>query len=149
MDQNARTSSDAADLATPFPFTTTAMHNAAENFTETPLSPDQAWRRIDRWSKERTEVGILFWSRTANLYTSAVIESAKDGRLRLRAGGILVSFQLQGAAFAYGPIQTWPRWPSPPVVPVIALQVTFENGDYLALAEGMTPPSFSSPLLPS
>jgi len=86
---------------------------------------------FDQWQKRGQEIGVIFWSRSANLYTLAVVESAKNNRIQLRNGEARASFNLTGAVFKYGPMQTWPRWPSPPIVEVAALRAEFENGDYL------------------
>ena len=91
---------------------------------------------------------MIFWGRSANLYTMGTVTSLKNGRLELKGDLARASFNLTGASFKYGPMQTWPRWPSPPIVEMNALRAEFANGDYLALAEGLTPGSISSPMLP-
>ena len=103
---------------------------------------------MHRWRNHRHEIGVIFWGRSANVYTLGLIESASHGRIELTGSGARASFNLTGASFRFGPMQTWPRWPSPPIVEVNALRVEFENGDYLALAEGLAPPPISSPSLP-
>lgn len=100
------------------------------------------------WKSRRNESGIVFWGRSASVYTLGLVESASNGRIQIRGDGARVSFNLAGASFKYGPMQTWPRWPSPPIIEVNALRAEFEDGDYLALAEGLTPPPLSSPSLP-
>ncbi|MBC8164755.1 MAG: hypothetical protein H7Y20_02650 [Bryobacteraceae bacterium] len=69
--------------------------------------------------------------------------------LEARGRAPYTSFNLVGVSFKYAPMQTWPRWPSPPIVEVTALRAEFENGDYLALAEDLThhrsPPHHSRP----
>lgn len=119
-----------------------------EDYSGTPIEPHQAWEIFDRWKNGRNEIGIIFWGRSANVYTLGLIESASNGRIQLRGDGARASFNLVGASFKYGPMQTWPRWPAPPIIEVNALRAEFENGDYLALAEGLTPPPISSPSLP-
>jgi hypothetical protein len=118
-------------------------------YSGTPIEMNEAWKIFDRWRNQRQEVGIIFWGRSANVYTLGFIESATNGRVQIQGNGARASFNLVGASFKYGPMQTWPRWPSPPIVEVTALRAEFENGDYLALAEGLTPPPISSPSLPS
>jgi len=74
--------------------------------------------------------------------------SARGGRLLLKGDTVRACFNLTGATFFYGPIQTWPRWPGPPVVEVVAVQATLENGDWLALADGLRPESLPNRSLP-
>ena len=93
-------------------------------------------------------IGIIFWSRSGNVYTRGVVESVNKGRVQFRGEGALASFQLTGVNFKYGPMQTWPRWPSPPIVEVNALRAEFENGDYLVMAHGLTPAQVQGPSLP-
>ena len=119
-----------------------------EDYSGTPIETHQAWEILDRWMSGRKEIGIIFWGRSANVYALGLVESATNGRIQLRGDGARASFNLVGASFKYGPMQTWPRWPSPPIVEVNALRAVFENGDYVALAEGLTPPPISSPSLP-
>ena len=102
---------------------------------------------FERWKSSHQEIGVIFWGRSANLYTLAVIQSAKNGRIQLKGEAAQASFDLAGASFKYGPMQMWPRWPSPPIVDVQALRAEFKNGDYLALAEGLMPHPLSSPSL--
>ena len=80
------------------------------------------------------------WERT--------VASLANGQLEIKGAFARASFNLTGASFQYGPMQTWPRWPSPLIVEVNALRAEFANGDYLALAEGVAPDSISSPMLP-
>lgn len=119
-----------------------------QDYAGTPIEPHQAWEILNRWKNGRNEIGIIFWGRSANVYTLGLVESARNGRIQFRGDGARDSFSLIGASFKYGPMQTWPRWPSPPIVDVNALQAEFENGDHLALAEGLTPPPISFPSLP-
>jgi hypothetical protein len=119
-----------------------------KEYSGTPIEAHEAWRMFDRWKNGGQEIGVIFWGRSANLYTLAIVESAKNGRIHLKGGEARASFNLAGAVFKYGPMQTWPRWPSPPIVEVTALRAEFENGDYLALAEGLTPPPLASRSLP-
>ncbi len=119
-----------------------------QDYSGTPLEAHEAWQMLDRWKTQTKELGVVFWSGSANLYTLAKIESAKNGRIQLRGDTARVSFNLTGATFKYGPMQTWPRWPLPPIVEVTALRAELKNGDYLALAEGLTPPVVASVALP-
>ena len=105
-------------------------------YTGTPIQPDQAWHTFDEWKSSRREIGVIFYgSSGASLYTMGFIESARNGKLLLKSDTARASFNLVGANFTFGPVQTWPRWPAPPIVEVIAVQAQLENGDWLALAE--------------
>lgn len=119
-----------------------------EDYSGTPIEAHQAWQMLDRWKSGRNEIGVIFWGRSANIYALGLVESANNGRIHLRGDSARTSFNLIGASFKYGPMQTWPRWPSPPIIEVNALRAEFENGDYLALAEGLTPAPMASPSLP-
>ena len=106
-----------------------------------PIQPDEAWRILDRWRTAKSDVGLIFWGRSGNVYTKAAIRSARNGRLELAGGGCRALFNLAGATFRYGPMQFWPRWPTPQTVELIALRAQFDNGDYLALAQDLPPRS--------
>ena len=69
------------------------------------------------------------------------IESARNGRLALNGEAVRATFNLIGASFAQGPVQTWPKWPSPPIIEVMAIQAQLANGDWLALSDGLRPES--------
>ena len=113
-----------------------------------PIGTDDAWRTFDGWKRKGREIGVIFYGSSGNsLYTMGVIESARGGTLRLKGDSARASFNLARASFVYGPVQTWPRWPSPPIVEVIAVQAQLENGDWLALAEGLRPESLPSRML--
>jgi hypothetical protein len=109
------------------------------------MQPAEAWTVFGRWQAERREIGIIFWGRSGNLYTLARVESARNGRLQLRGEGARASFNLVEATFTYGAMQTWPNWPSPPIVEVMAIQAQLANGDFLALAEGLRPDALPPP----
>lgn len=119
-----------------------------EEYSGKPIETHQAWDILNRWMSCRQEIGVIFWGRAANMYTLGLVEPAGHGRIQFRGERARATFNLTGARFKYGPMQTWPRWPSPPIVEVTALRAEFENGDHLALAEGLTPPPISSPSLP-
>jgi hypothetical protein len=118
-----------------------------DRYSGTPIEAQEAWQMFDRWKNRRQDIGVIFWGRSANLYTMGTVASLTNGRLEIKGALARASFNLTGASFKYGPMQTWPRWPSPPIVEVNALRAEFANGDYLALAEGLTPDSISSPML--
>lgn len=120
-----------------------------DKYSGTPIEVHEAWQMFEQWKSRGQDLGVIFWGRSANLYTAGTIASLKNGRLELEGQFARASFNLTGASFKYDPMQTWPRWPSPPIVEVNALRAEFANGDYLALAEGLTAPSISSPTLPA
>src|SRR6266849_8162004 len=70
------------------------------------------------------------------------VESASNGKLLLKSDTVRASFNLTQANFTYGPVQTWPKWPSPPIVEVIAVQAQLENGDWLASQKAFDPNLF-------
>jgi hypothetical protein len=120
------------------------------DYTGTPIPTDQAWRTFGDWKSSGREIGVIFFGGSgSSLYTMGFVESARDGKLLLKSDAVRASFNLKRATFAYGPIQTWPRWPSPPIVEVIAVQAQLENGDWLALAEGLRPESLPPRTLPA
>jgi hypothetical protein len=118
-----------------------------KDFSGSPIEPQVAWQLLDQWKSSRHEIGIIFWGRMASLYAIAVVDSTKYGRVRFLGDTAGTSFNLKDATFKYGPMQTWPRWPSPPIVEVNALRAEFSNGDYLVLAAGLTRQALSSPML--
>jgi hypothetical protein len=114
-----------------------------------PIGTDQAWRKFGDWKSHRREIGVIFFSTSGTmLYTMGFIELIRNGGLRLKSSTMKAAFNLRGAHFSYGSLQTWPRWPAPPIVEVIAIQVQLSNGDWLALAEGLRPGSLLPPALP-
>ena len=44
-------------------------------------------------------------------------------------------------------MQTWPHWPNPPVVEVIALQAYLPRGAWLVMVEGLKPEAIPVPQL--
>ena len=112
------------------------------DYSGTSIPLDEAWRKFGEWKGNGREIGVIFYGCSGtSLYMIGVVESARDGKLFLKGDGARASFNLQQATFTYGPIQTWPKWPTPPIVEVIAVQAQLENGDWLALAEGLRPES--------
>jgi hypothetical protein len=119
------------------------------DYRGTPIPTDQAWRTFSDWKGNGREIGVIFYGGSGtSLYTMGFIESARNGRLLLKGALVRASFNLTRANFTYGPVQTWPKWPSPPIVEVIAVQAQLENGDWLALAEGLRPESLPQRALP-
>jgi hypothetical protein len=122
---------------------------AVTDYRGTPIPTDQAWRTFSDWKGNGREIGVIFYGGSGtSLYTMGFIESARNGRLLLKGALVRASFNLTRANFTYGPVQTWPKWPSPPIVEVIAVQAQLENGDWLALAEGLRPESLPQRALP-
>ncbi len=119
-----------------------------QDYSGTPLEPNEAWTIFDRWKSSGQKIGIIFWGRTANVYAMGILQNTRNGRIEFTANGTRSTFNLNGATFKYGPMQTWPKWPSPPVVEVLALRAEFEHGEYLALAEGLMPSAMPLPSLP-
>jgi hypothetical protein len=119
-----------------------------DKYSGTSIGVHDAWQIFDQWKNSGQDIGVIFWGRSANVYTMGTVASLKNGRLELKGNFARASFNLSGASFKYGPMQTWPRWPSPPIVEVNAVRAEFANGDYLALAEGLTPDSITLPMLP-
>lgn len=118
------------------------------DYSGTPIETQQAWQMLDQWRGRGQGIGVIFWGRSANLFTMGVVASLKNGRVEVKGESARATFSLADAQFKYGPMQTWPRWPSPPIIEINALRAEFPNGDYLALAEGLTPQAIASPLLP-
>ena len=119
------------------------------DYAGSPIPTDQAWRTFSDWKVNGREIGVIFYGGSGtSLYTMGFIESARNGRLLLKGALVRASFNLTRANFTYGPVQTWPKWPSPPIVEVIAVQAQLENGDWLALAEGLRPESLPPRALP-
>jgi len=117
--------------------------------TATPIPTDQAWRTFSDWQTSGREIGVIFFGNSgSSLYTMGFIERARNGKLLLQSATVRASFDLRQATFTYEPLQTWPRWPNPPIVEVIAVQAQLANGDWLALAEGLRPESLPPRTLP-
>lgn len=110
------------------------------DYTGAPIPTDQVWRIFNGWEDSRREIGVIFYGGSGtSLYTMGFVESARNGKLLLMGSKLRASFDLKQAKFTYGPLQTWPKWPSPPIVEVIAVRAQLENGDWLVLAEGLRP----------
>jgi hypothetical protein len=48
----------------------------------------------------------------------------------------------------YGPMQTSPRWPYPPIVEVMAQHAPLLHGTWLCIAEGLKPDAILPRMLP-
>jgi len=119
-----------------------------EAIHENQIPTDQAWRIFSTWQASGKEIGILFVSQSGSIATSGTLKSAHNGTVRLSSESAGAMFQLKDATFLYGPLQTWPRWPNPPIVEIIALQAVLPNGSWLVMAEGLRPQALPSPMLP-
>ena len=74
---------------------------------------------------------------------SCLIENAPQ----FQAQTARATFDLTDGRFTYGPMQTWPRWPNPPIIEVMALQVYLPRGAWLVMVEGLKPDAISVPQL--
>lgn len=110
-----------------------------------PLEPAEAWRIFDTWRTAEKPIGMLFCARSGGTVISAMctIRGARNGILQMKGESTGASLNLKLAKFTYGPMQIFPRWPSPPPVEVMALQAFLATGDWLALAEGHVPRELS------
>jgi hypothetical protein len=118
-----------------------------EAIHENQIPPDPAWRIFSDWQASAKEIGILFVSQSGSIATSCTLKAARNGTVILRSDSAGASFHLKGATVFYGPMQTWPRWPYPPIVEVIALQAVLPSGAWIVMAEGLRPESLSTQLL--
>ena len=89
------------------------MLTVMDDYLGAPIEAHRAWSMFDLWKSRGQEIGVIFWGLPASLYTLAIIESANNGRLQLKGEAARASFNLVGASFRYGPMQTWPSWPIP------------------------------------
>ena len=115
-----------------------------------PIAAEEVWMMFEDWKRAGKKIGALFGGRSGGVAISAemTIRAARNGLVQLRGDGAGASFNLKQAKFTYGPMQVFPRWPAPPPVEVMALQVYLETGDWLVLAEGAVPRELSPLTLP-
>ena len=112
------------------------------------LPRDQAWRMISDWKTNAKEIGVLFVSQFGTLRALATVTSAVNGTIQLSTDAATASFNLREATFMYRPMQTWPRWPYPPIVEVMALHALLRHGTWLCIAEGLKPNAITPRMLP-
>jgi hypothetical protein len=112
------------------------------------IPADQAWRIFAGWHASRKEIGALFVSQSGTTFTLGILKSAKNGTVRLEGEWATSTFRLHDARFIFGPMQTWPRWPNPPIVEIIALQAVIPNGTWIVMADGLRANSISPAMLP-
>jgi hypothetical protein len=119
------------------------------DYTGATIPTDQVWRIFGGWKSSGREIGVIFYGGSGtSLSTMGVVESACHGKLLLMGSKLRASFDLKQANFTYGPVQTWPKWPSAPIVEIIAVRAQLEDGGWLVLAEGLRPDSLRSLALP-
>jgi hypothetical protein len=115
--------------------------SGAYDHTGAPIPTDQAWRLIYGWKVQGKELGILVAGSTCSVSGVAHIAAIRSGQVELLGDGWGLRLNLRGAEFTYGSMTTWPRWPYPPTVDVIALQSMVSGRDWVVLAEGWRPVS--------
>jgi hypothetical protein len=120
------------------------MKEAAINWIPT----DQAWRIFADWQATKKEIGALYVSQSGTFFTLGGLQSARNGSVHLAGEWGSGTFRLKDARFSYGPMQTWPRWPNPPIVEIIALQAVIPDGTWIVMADGLKPQSLSPMMLP-
>ena len=113
-----------------------------------PISAQQAWRIFSDWKASGKELGLFFHSQSGSFSALGTLRSARNGTIEFQAGEGKAAFRLKQAQFTYGPMQTWPRWPNPPILEVIALQAIVPDGTWIIMAEGLRPESLSTAMLP-
>jgi len=113
-----------------------------------PIAPDQAWRIFSDWQSSAKEIGIFFHSQSGSFSTLGTLRSARNGTVEFVADSGRAALRLKDAQFTYGPMMTWPRWPNPPIVEIIALQAYMPNGTWIIMAEGLRPESIAPTMLP-
>ena len=113
-----------------------------------PIAADQAWRIFADWKASRKEIGVFFHSQSGSFSALGTLRSARNGTIVFHAESGNASLRLKDAQFTYGPLMTWPRWPNPPIVEVIALQAYTPNHTWIVMAEGLRPESLSPQMLP-
>jgi hypothetical protein len=113
-----------------------------------PIPPDQAWRIFEKWRASGREIGALFVATSGYCFTLGTLQSARNGTVHFQGESCAATIRLQDAQFTYGPMMTWPRWPNPPIVEIIALQATTPNGTWIVMSDGLRPQSLASMMLP-
>jgi hypothetical protein len=119
------------------------MQETAVNWIPT----HQAWRIFADWQAKKKEIGAMFVAHSGTFFTLGVLRSARNGVVRLESEWGSGTFRLRDARFAYGPMQTWPRWPNPPIVEIIALQAVIPDGTWIVMGDGLRPQSLPPMLL--
>ena len=114
----------------------------------TPMETDRAWRMFSDWTSSGKEIGMWYVSQPSRFLAFGMMTSARNGTIQFQTETARATFDLKEARFTFGPMQTWPRWPNPPVVEVMALQVYLPRGAWLVMVEGLRPQAVPVPQLP-
>ena len=99
------------------------------------------------WKTAQKEIGLRFISQLSRFGTFGTLRSVRQGTVPIQSDSTAATFDLKEARFTYGPVQTWPHWPNPPVVEVIALQAYLPRGAWLLMVEGLKPEAIPVPQL--
>ena len=102
---------------------------------------------FDDCKTAQKEIGLRFISQLSRFGTSGTLRSVRQGTVPIQSDSTAATFDLKEARFTYGPMQTWPHWPNPPVVEVIALQAYLPRGAWLVMVEGLKPEAIPVPQL--
>lgn len=102
---------------------------------------------FDDWKTAQKEIGLRFISQLSRFGTFGTLRSVRQGTVQIQSDSTAATFDLKEARFTYGPMQTWPHWPNPPVVEVIALQAYLPRGAWLVMVEGLKPEAIPVPQL--
>lgn len=124
--------------------------NPWKEIVGTPMPSEDAWRLFDDWRSQGKEIGVLFCGRSGTVALSSLcqVRAARNGLLQLKGEGAGASLNLKDSKFTYGPMQVFPRWPAPPPMEILAVQVFLATGDWLVLAEGYVPKELAPLALP-
>lgn len=79
--------------------------------------------------------------------TFGTLRSLRQGTVQIESDFTAATFDLKEARFTYGPMQTWPHWPNPPLVEVVALQAYLSRLARLVMVEGLKPDAIPVPQL--
>ena len=102
---------------------------------------------FDDWKTAQKEIGLRYISQLSRFGTFGTLRSVRQGTVQIQSDSTAATFDLKEARFTYGPMQTWPHWPNPPVVEVIALQAYLPRRAWLVMVEGLKPEAIPVPQL--
>ena len=102
---------------------------------------------FDDWKTAQKEIGLRYISQLSRFGTFGTLRSVRQGTVQIESDLTAATFDLKEARFTYGPLQTWPHWPNPPVVEVIALQAYLPRRAWLVMVEGLKPEAIPVPQL--
>lgn len=100
------------------------------------------------WQASTREIGVIYVSKLGTFRALARLTAARNGTVQVVTDSASASFHLQEATFLYGPMRTWPRWPNPPIMEVMALHILLPRGAWLCIAEGLKPEALPARMLP-